>query len=178
MALPVKPQKVQTYGRRRLWLVDTIADPTAPTAAEINAGEYLACYPLADQAGGTSTPNKITLPVLMCETDAEEVFGQTTHAHADIAFAWDPQAASGSPGKKAWDLVKDNFTGFIVWELGEDADEDDQVTSGDFVTVVPSEIRVVSEEPSSTGEDGIALFQTSVAVKAPYIQRNVAVAGA
>lgn len=176
MAAPVKPQKIQTYGRRRLWLVDTIADPANPTAVEINAGDYLACYPLADQAGGTSTPNKITLPNLLCETDTEEVFGQTTHAHADIAFAYDPQAATGSPGKKAWDLVKDGFSGFIVWQLGEDANLDDQVTAGDFVTVVPADIRVMSEEPSSTGEDGIAMFQTSVAVKAPYIQRNVEVA--
>lgn len=175
MALPLKPQKATVYGKRRVWLVDTIADPTAPTAAEINAGEYLSCYPVGEVGGPTSTPNKVTLDVLLCETETEEDFGTVTHSHPDMAWAVDPQAAEGSPGKKAWDLLKDGWEGFIVWEIGIKADEDDQVSVGEFVTVVPSKQRVISEEPSSSGESGIAAFQTSVVVRSPYTKRNVAV---
>lgn len=176
MATPIKPQKKTAYAKRRLWLVDTIADATAPTATEINAGEYVSCYPLSDQGGPVSTPNKVTLPVLLCEDDVEEDFGNTTHTHPDITFVYDPQAAAASDGKKAWDLVKDGFEGFIVWELGSVADTDDQATAGDFVTVVPCKIRVMSEEPTSTGEEGLLAFQATVVVRSPYTQRNVAIA--
>src|ERR1044072_1413465 len=178
MAAPIKPQKKKAIGTRRLWLVDTLGDPAAPTDDEINAGDYVACYPLQDQAGPTSTPNKITLPALMCETDVEEEFGLTTHQHPDITFVWDPQAATAAAGKKAWDVVKDGWTGFIVWELREDAEASDQVAATDFVTVVPAKIVVTGEEPTGTGEDGLHAFQTAVVVRAPNIQRNVAVVAA
>lgn len=178
MATPSKPTKVQVVKRRRLWLVDTIANAAAPTDDEINAGDYLGCYPLQDQAGPTSTPNLVSLPALMCEADVEQDFGNVTHEHPPIRFAWDPQAAAASAGKKAWDLVKNGYTGNIVWEFGELADADDQVTATDFVTVVPCKIMVTDEEPTSTGEDGIMAFGTQVVVRAPYIKRNVAVVAA
>jgi hypothetical protein len=178
MATPVKPQKKLAYGKRRFWLVDTIASATAPTDDEINAGDYLACYPLSDAAGPVSTPNKVTLPVLLCETDTEEDFGTTTHTHPDLVLVYDPQAAAASAGKKAWDLVKDGYEGFIVWELGVDGDADDQIVAGEFVTVVPCKIRVISEEPTSTGEDGLLAFQVTVVVRSPYTKRNVAVVAA
>lgn len=175
MAAPIKPQKKSVYGKRRLWLVDTIADPAAPTVAEVNAGDYLGCFPLSDQGGATATPNKVTLPVLLCETETEQDFGTTTHEHADLNLVWDPQAASASAGKKAWDLLKDGYEGNIVWETGIVASDDDQAAAGEFVTVVPAKIRVIGEDPTSTGEDGIAAFQAAVVVRAPYTQRNVAI---
>lgn len=175
MAQPLKPQKTTVYGNRRVWLVDTIADPSAPTAIEINAGEYLSCYPVGELGGPTSTPNKVTLDAVLCETESEEDFGTTVHSHPDMSWAYDPQAAEGSPGKKAWDLLKAGWEGFIVHETGIRADDDDQVVAGEFVTVVPSKQLVVSEDPSSSGESGIAAFQTSVVVRSPYTQRNVAV---
>lgn len=175
MALPVKPQKKTAYGKRRIWLVDTIANPAAPTVAEINAGVYVTCFGLSDQAGPTSTPSKVTLPVLLCETEAEEDFGTTAHAHPDMTLLYDPQAATGHANKTAWDAVVDGFEGFIVWELGISAEESDAVTAADKVTVVPAKARVVSEEPTAMGEGGLFAFQTAVVVRAPYIQRNVAV---
>lgn len=175
MAEPIKPQKKTAYGKRRVWLVDTIADPEAPTDDEINAGVYVTCFGLSDQAGPTSMPNKVTLPVLLCETDAEEDFGTTAHAHPDMTLVYDPQAAPGSAGKTAWDVVEPGFEGFIVWELGLPGEADDQITAAARVTVVPAKARVVSEEPTSTGPEGLFAFQTAVVVRAPYIKRNVAV---
>lgn len=177
MAQPIKPQKKTSYGKRRLWLVDLIADTTAPEDTEINDGAYLTCFALSDQAGATTTPNKITLPVLLCETDSYEDFGTTANSHADITFLYDPQADDASDGKTAWDAVYndgDGYEGNIVWLLGEAGDEDDSVEDGDRVTVVPAKLKVISEEPTSTGEDGLFAFQVSVAVTGK-IQRNVEV---
>lgn len=175
MAAPVKPQKKKALARRRVWWVDAIANPAIPKATEINAGDYLACFPLGDVAGPVSTPEKVTLPALLCEEDGEEDFGTVSHSHPDITFLFDPQAAAGSPGKKAWDIFKDGAEGFLVWELGKRADVDDQIVAGEFVTTVPAKVRVISEEPTATGSDGLLAFQTTVVVRAPYVQRNVAV---
>ena len=179
MAAPIKPQKQAAYGKRRLWLVDTIADTGAPEDTEINDGAYLTCFALSDQAGATTTPNKITLPVLLCETDSYEDFGTTANSHADITLLYDPQADVGDPGKTAWDLVYndgDGYAGNVLWQLGEAGDEDDSVADGDRVTVVPAKLKVISEEPTSTGEDGLFAFQCSVAVTGK-IRRNVEVTG-
>lgn len=178
MADSLKPQVLTSYGKRRLWLADTIADTTAPTDGEINDGSYLTCYALSDQAGPTSTPNKITLPVILCETESYEDFGQTVNSHPDITLLYDPQADSGQAGKTAWDLVYndgDGYEGNIVWLLGETAEEGDEtVEDGDRVTVVPAKLKVISEEPTSTGEDGLFAFQCAVVVTGK-IRRNVEV---
>jgi hypothetical protein len=174
MATPPKPQNKTLYGNKRLWVVDTIANLAAPDKDEINAGDYISCYPLSDQAGPTSTPNKVTLPVLMCETDATQDFGTTSHEHPDVKLVYDPQAATGSAGKKAWDIFKDGYTGNFVWEFGEDADGSDQIVAGKFVTTVPVKAKVMSEEPTSHGEEGLMAFDISVVVTGP-VQRNVAV---
>jgi len=175
MAVPVKPQKNLAYAMRRLWAVDVITDAAVPSATEINAGTYLGCYPLSDQGGPISTPNKVTLATLLCESDTEEDFGKTVHTHPDMTLVYDPTAAPASAGKTAWDLFIEGYEGNFVWELGTPGDLSDEIAADARVTVVPIKSRVISEEPTSTGEEGLLAFQTTHVVRAPYTKRNVAV---
>lgn len=177
MAAPINPQKITAYGKRRIWLVDVLEDTAEPGDDAINDGAYLTCFALSDQAGAMTTPNKVTLPIVLCETDSFEDFGTTVNSHADVTLLYDPQADTGSEGKTAWDLVYndgDGYAGNIVWMLGVRGDEDDSVAEGDRVTVIPAKLKVTSEEPTSTGEDGLFAFQCVVAVTG-HIQRNVEV---
>lgn len=179
MALPVKPQKVASYGKRRVRFVDTIANTAEPSAVELNDGDNISCFVQNDAAGPTSIPNKVQVALGLCETSQDEAFGTTVNSHPDLTLFYDPQGAPGSAGKTAWDLLYnggDGYEGHLVWELGFVAEDDDTIVDGDRVTVVPCAVRVVSEEPTSTGEDGLFAFQVAIAVAGP-IKRNVAVGG-
>lgn len=181
MALPVMPHKISSYGKRRIRFVDVFADNSEPTAEEMNAGDVIACFVRNDAAGPTSIPNKVQVALGLCETEQNEAFGITINSHPDLTLFYDPQGAPGSDGKTAWDLLYndgDGYQGNLVWELGfvVDADTDTDVTNGDRVTVVPVDVRVISEEPTEAGEAGLFAFQVAIAVTGP-IKRNVAVGG-
>ena len=167
MAVPTKPQKVTSYGNDRVWLVDAIANVNASTAAAINAGEYLACYLLSDQEFLTATINKVSLPNLLCETDTYQALGSREWDHADLVGVYDPQAAPGSAGKVAYDLIKDGdpYVGFIVVGGGIDADADDQAAAGERVNIAPCEIRLTTPlRKTSNDASGIYVFGAAVAI--------------
>lgn len=166
MAAPIKPQKVTANGKDTWWLVPTIADITAPTDAEINAalGLNVTCFLLAEQEGVTGTTEKVALARLLCETSTTEGLGDTTFSMADMQIVFDPQAASGSDGKKAWELIQDGFTGYAVRRQGVKSGDDADVTDGQFVDVVPIETGIAIPGKSSTDAAGIYTATTAVAI--------------
>ena len=179
MAAPVKPRKVQANGKTSYWLVPTIADIAAPTALEVNAatGLNLSCTLLKDFEGPSATTSKVELSQFLCETESYEANDTTTVSIPDIVGGFDPQAASASDDKEAFEFLRDGFTGYLVRRQGVVADD---ATSGDaavgqFVDVIPVEISQAIPGQSSNGADGIFTFSASVSVTGPS-EWNVAVA--
>lgn len=168
MPAPIKPQKKTANGKDSWWLVPAVADLNAPTVAEVNAasGLNITCFLLAEQEGVTAATEKVALARLLCETTTTEGLGDTTFSMADVQVVFDPQAAAGSDGKKAWDLLADGFTGVAVRRQGVRAPDDAAVTAGQFVDAVPVEIAPLTPGKSSTGADGIYTATASVAVTA------------
>lgn len=166
MAAPIKPQKKTANGKDTWWLVPTVADLDAPTATEVNSatGLNITCFLLAEQEGVTSTTEKVALARLLCETTTTEGIGETTWSLSDIQGVFDPQAASGSDGKKAWELVKDGFTGVAIRRQGVVSVTDADVTAGQFVDAIPVEFGPATPGKSSTGTDGIYTFTASAAI--------------
>src|SRR5690606_5404489 len=142
MAAPTMPRKVPMNGKQSFWLVPTIANLSAPTALEINAGINLSCTLLKD--GGASlvpTFNKAALDAYLCETDSYEGLDNTTWSMSDLVGGFDPQAAEASDDKLAFEFLRDGFTGFVVVRNGVPADaEASEVTAGQFVNGSPVEI--------------------------------------
>lgn len=181
MVAPSKPQKVQANGKDSWFWVPAIADMTEPTILEINAvtGVNISCYLLAEQEGVTSNVEKVRLARLLCETSTTEGLGEQSWSLADIQGVFDPQAASGSDGKKAWELFQDPINpGFLVRRQGVVAYQaTPEAATGQFFDVFQVEASKATPGKTSNDASGIYSFTAGVALLAQEF--NVAaVAGA
>ena len=178
MVAPTKPRKVQANGKTSYWLVPAVAVKTAPTATEVNAatGINLSCTLLKDFEGPSASTSKVTLAEYLCETESYEANDTTTVTIPDIVGGFDPQAAAASADKKGYEFVKNGYTGFLVRRQGIQADTaSPDVTSGQFVDVIPVEIAKAVPGQSNNDSSGIYTFSAAVSVTGPA-EWNVAVA--
>lgn len=177
MVAPTKPQLVTSNGKDSFWFVPAVGTKTAPTVAEVNAvtGLNISCYLWADFEGPTGSTGKVTLPRLLCEVTQYEANDVTTYSLSDISFAFAPQAASGSDGKKAWEKFKSGVDGFLIRRQGIKADVDVAVTSGQFVDVIPVSIAEAYPGKTSTGADGVYMGTAAASITGKP-EWNVAVA--
>lgn len=164
MAAPIKPALVKAFGSDSWAFVPAIAVPTAPTVAEITAatGFNLSCVLFGEQEGISATTEKVTLPRRLCETETFESNGPTNYSMADLQASFDPQGAASSDGKKAWEAMDDNSTGFLVRRQGVTATED--FTAGEFVDVVPVQLGKKVPTKTGTGADGVYAFTVAVSI--------------
>lgn len=161
MSVPVKPALKRAWARDRWLWVPAIADPSAPTVAEITAAAAfnLSCSLFGDtQEGFTATTEKVTLPRRNCETEQFQVNGSTTYAAPDLMVSLSPQAAALSDGKKAWEAMDDLAEGFLV--RGQDLDPMVDFLAGEFVDVVPASLGV--KVPTKTGNDATGVYAFTV----------------
>lgn len=177
MVAPTTPAKKLSNGRDTWWLVPTVT-ASAPTVAQVNTttgGLNVTGMLLSDYEGATTSTEKVTLPKVLLETATTEVQGETTTSLGDMQITFQPQAAAGSDGKKAWELFTGGvFVGYAVRRqdmLGTTGD----AAAGQFVDVFP--ISAVRNAPTktTTGPDGIYIFTASIGVTGSPTY-NVAVA--
>jgi hypothetical protein len=166
MVAPVKPQKKTANGKDTWWAVPTVANTAAPTALEVNAvlGLNISCFLLADQEGVSGETSKVALARLLCETSTTEGIDTTTWSMSDITGVFDPQAAAGADGKKAWALFESGFTGYFVRRQGVVSNLDVAVTAGQFVDVIPVETGPATPGKTANDASGIYSFTATVAV--------------
>lgn len=180
MAAPIKPQKVTANGKDSWFFAPAIADMTAPTAVEINAatGLNISCFLLAEQEGVTSNAERVQLARLLCETSTSEALGEQTWSLADLQGVFDPQGATGSDGKKAWEALKDGIAdGYLIRRQGVKAlDDNSEATAGQFVDVFHVETGKATPGKSSNDASGIYTFTAPVGLLGQEF--NVAVVGA
>lgn len=165
MAVPIKPALKRSFARTRWTWVPSIAVHTAPTVAEVtaSAGFNLSCSLFGDsQDGFDATTDKVTLPRRNCETDVFQVNGNTTHTAPDFMVSFQPQAASGADGKKAWEAMDDLSNGFLV--RGQDLDPETDFTAGNFVDVIPASLGVKVPTQTSNGADGVYAFKVPASI--------------
>lgn len=167
MAAPTTPAKKLANGRDTWWLITTLTSMTAPTATQINAttgGLNVTGMLLSDYEGGTTSTEKVTLPLVLLETTSTEVNGQTTNTLGDMTLTFQPQAASGTAGKKAWELFTNGrLSGYAVRRQDVAGTTGDTVT-GEFVDVWPVDAVRNAPTKSSTGPDAIYTFTVSLGV--------------
>lgn len=139
MAAPIRPASSKAYGREKWSFVPAIADISAPTVAEVTAATALdiSCYLFDSSTRPGQSTNLVTKERRICDTKQFQQVGDTNPSGGEITYALDPQAASGSDGKKAWEALVDGGTGYLVRRLGVDVDTD--FTTGQFVDVFPVE---------------------------------------
>lgn len=175
MTAPIKPSKKTTIGKTGYWLVPTITEATI-AATEVNSGSGLnvTCFVLADQATPGMDTSKVTLPRTLCESTTTESLDEQKVTIPDFRFLWDPQAASGANDKKAWALLKDGFSGYLVRRQNVVTELDAAVTAGQFVDWFQVESKVPM--PTETANDATGLYVFDVAFSCTDFKLNQALA--
>jgi hypothetical protein len=164
MVAPITPAKKLSNGKDHVWLVTTLTSTTSPAKTEIDAGLNVTGVLLADWDGISATTDKVTIPRTMIETTATEVNGETRVSAADMQFTFQPQAATGTDGKDAYELVKDGFTGFLVRRQDVQNTSSDAVTVGEFVDVLGVDITIAIPGKTGSGPDGIYIVTVPVSI--------------
>lgn len=164
MAAPVTPAKKLANGKDTWWLVTAGADPAAPTVAVINhaTGLNISGMLLQDYEGLSVSTERVTLPAVMMETVVTEIAGNTTVSAADMQITFDPQAADGANGRKAWELLDGGtWTGWAVRRQDSPAGNGD-TTAGERVDVAVVDIDQPIPGRTSAGADGVYIFTAPV----------------
>ena len=166
MTAPIKPQKKTANGKDTWWFVPTIAAAATPVVTEVNSASGLnfTCFLLAEQDGVSGSTAKATLARLLCETGTQEVIDETTWSMSDVTGVFDPQAAADADGKKAWAKFKDGATGYFVRRQGVVNSTSADVTTGQFVDVIPVEVGPATPGKTATDSSGIYSFTCAVSV--------------
>lgn len=160
MALAI-PTGVSSNGTVTVTWVPTLADPAAPTVAEITAGTDISCY-LTTTGLGLSVDQTTTTARRLCSKDDYTIGGSKTWTLSDLQYVWDPQSLYTDTNDAYVALAPDSV-GYLVIRWGKDAEE--AAAAGDVVDVF-----------SVTLQDQIP--QTPEANSELYVNQPVIVSGA
>lgn len=164
MAAPVRPAGAKAYGREKWLFVPAIADVNAPKVTEMTATGVLdmSCYFYSDSGRPDVSQNRVQAPKRVCDTSQFESLGDASWTGGDAMYAVDPQAATGSDGKKAFEALPEGTTGFLVRRFGKAFDTD--VAVGDFVSTFPVEFGKVLDTIEGDGESAEVAIKQAYAV--------------
>lgn len=139
MPAPLRPTSAPTFGKKNWIFVATIASAgLVPTALEVNAAGSLDFTNMVFANGSdrpTQDTNRVQAERRVGDTVNYEQLGVTNFTGGNLTYQVDPQAASGSNGKKALEKFVAGTTGFLVERLGKSAST--TPAAGDFVNVYP-----------------------------------------
>lgn len=171
MTAPIRPAPASLYHAENWIFIPSGGIASAaliPTAAEVNAGSALDLTNMlfADTGMPTQSTNRVTQERRLGDATLYEAIGAGTVAGGDLHYAYDPQAAAGSNGKKAFEkFTATGTSGFFVQRLGVDNATTPVATQ--FVNVYPVSIGASFPARAGDGETAQAGMTASYAVTAP-----------
>ena len=173
MAVPTKPGIKSSLQMDSFWLVPSI---TGPKKTEIEAvgGLYITCFLTEENAGWTVQFNKGNPPRLLCNATTPEVLLPSSVTGTDLVGVVDPQAAVGATDKKAFEFLRNGYTGWMVRRQGKLNSTADTVTLGEFIDYAPVSITAAFIDKTATTAEGVYVFKAGVAVTGDPVT-NVAV---
>lgn len=178
MAVPTKPGIHNSLQMDSFWLVPTVS--AAPTKPEIESasGLYITCFLTEENSGWAVSFNKGTAPRLICNATTPEVLLPSTTTGTDLIGVVDPQAAEAHADKKAFEFLRDGFTGYMVRRHNVLNNAADTTTAGEFVDYAPVDISPAVIDKTATGPEGVYVFKAGVAVTGDVVTNVAVVAGA
>lgn len=178
MATPVKPGIHNSLQMDSFWLVPTLSAAPKKTEIESVSGLYVTCFLTEDGAGGWTVQfNKGTAPRLICNATTPEVLLPSTTTGTDLIGVVDPQAASAAADKKAFEFLRNGFTGYMVRRQNVKNDTADTVTVGEFVDYAPVDISPAVIDKTAATAEGVYVFKAGVAVTGDVVTNVAVVAG-
>lgn len=175
MAEPIRPAATSTFGRENWIFVPTVADQDSPAVAEVNSasGLDISRVLMASTGRPAQATNRVTAERRLGDTEQYEFIGTTTYTGGDMTYAFNPQGAAASDGKKLWELIPGGTTGYLVRRMGVDSAT--TPAAGQFVDVYPVEFGPSIPGTSGDGEEAESIASASFAVTGPP-SFNVAIA--
>lgn len=145
----------QSIEEIRVSAVDTIADPTAPTVAELDAGTLLQQAMTRD---GLNTPDSGNTVDASDVANLQDKTARGTRGGDTLSITAHRDSEAASDG--AWDTLSTDYDGYIV--IRRFGGSDTAWASGDTVEVWP--IEVISREMASISTNQTQRFTASCAV--------------
>lgn len=178
MAAPIKPGLHNALQRDSFWLIPALTQAT-PKKTEIESvsGLYITCFLTEENAGWTVTFNKGTAPRLLCAATTPEVLLPSTTQGTELIGAVDPQAATAANDKKAFEFLRNGYTGFMVRRQNVRNDSADTVEVGQFVDSVAVRISEAVIDKTATGPEGVYVFKAAVAATGDPFTNKAVIAG-
>ena len=177
MADPIKPGLHSALQMTSFWLIPALSNPPKKTEVESASGLYITCFLTEENTGWTVQFNKGTAPRLLCNRTQPEVLLPTTTQGVDIVGAVDPQAASNHDDKKAFEFLRNGFTGFMARRQNKANDLSDTVEVGEFLDARPVKITPAVIDQSAQTAEGVYVFKAGVAVTGDGFDNIAVVAG-
>lgn len=135
----IYPEGVPVFGNTAVRFVAAITSLTAPSLAEIMAAAPASLgvtgYLLAENWSPNQDAAKGTSPRRLGQTQVFERFNATTLKLDDLRYAFSPQGAAASDGKKAYETLTEGKIGYFVERLGVDRNATWAI--GQFVNIIP-----------------------------------------
>jgi hypothetical protein len=167
MPEPLRPAPAKTYGRENWIYIPTIASAALqPTVAEATAASALDITRIAFKDGEpmvNSNTERVRQDERAGDTESYEFIGRTDYEGGDVMMAWQPQAAPGSDGKKAWEKFPAGTTGFLAKR--EDIGRATNIIAGQRLSsVVPVEFGPPIPTKKGEGSAAQAAFKSTFAI--------------
>lgn len=178
MAAPIKPAAAKTFTRENWIWVPAIADPEAPTVAELNAasGLDISCFLMADTGRPTQSQNRVRLGRRLCSGTTAESGGATDYTGGTLRYSTNPQLPLDNDANKAYSTLAPGSTGFLVNRLSISVDT--AIAANQTVKVHSAELGTQWTAPSSDDEGGEAIVIQEWFHGAVYVDRATVAAGA
>ena len=170
------PPGLKAEGNSKVAFVLTIANPSAPTVAEVTAasGVDISFFLMA----GAFQPNQEQARGDDRRYASKQVFqtlGRKNASIADIRYIADPQAAPGTANNKAMEVLAEGQTGFAVVRYGLDAETVD-FTAAQKVDVWPVICGVQNKTPLAEDDEFAKITITQALAVTGLVRAQVALA--
>lgn len=168
MPAPLRPAATKAYLREKIVFVpEGTYDGAAPSLAILNAASALDVTKMffASSARPTQSTNMARAPKRVGDAETYEFVGESSATIGEVRYAFNPQGAAASDGKKAFEKFPAGTKGWLVFRLGIDRDSD--LATGQFVTSYPVEFGQQHETPEGDGEGAEVAIVQPVAQTGP-----------
>lgn len=148
----VYPEGVRARGNESVIFVVTIADPTAPTVAELDAvtAANISCFLTGFQPQGNQDSVEDRR---LCSEQIFEDPGDVSISIDNLEYVYYPQAAPASPTNKAYEVMKRDVVGYLVDRRGLNA-RTAAIAAAQKVDVYPVRLGEQFRLPLDPGEQG------------------------
>lgn len=177
MAVPLKPGIKSALKKTSFWLVPSLENPPKKTSVESVSGLYITCFMVEENTGWEVQFNKGTGPRLLCSSSTPEVLLPSTTTGVDLVVVVDPQAASSATDKKAFEFLRNGFTGWMARRQNVINDVADTVTAGEFLDARPVDISKAVIAQSAQTAEGVYVARAGVAVTGDGFDNIATIAG-